>query len=68
MSKVSTMKRRCTSLKCWKPCRRVFGDEYSSHIESTIKLLIQLYDDWGKPEEAEKYRDMLPEEKTDDPE
>jgi hypothetical protein len=30
--------------------------------------LVELYDDWDKPEEAQKYRDMLPEEDavTDD--
>ena len=28
----------------------------------TINSLIKLYDDWDKPEEAKKYRDMLPEE------
>jgi tetratricopeptide (TPR) repeat protein len=41
--------------------RRVLGNEHPYTLYS-INDLAELYDAWGKPEEAQKYRDMLPEE------
>jgi serine/threonine protein kinase/Tfp pilus assembly protein PilF len=41
--------------------RNVLGDEHP-HTLKCINSLIELYDAWDKPEEAKKYRDMLPEE------
>ncbi len=39
--------------------RRVLGDENRNTLMS-INALFELYDAWDKPEEAQKYRDMLP--------
>jgi tetratricopeptide (TPR) repeat protein len=41
--------------------RRVLGNEHP-HTLYSINALVELYDAWKKPEEAKKYRDMLPEE------
>jgi non-specific serine/threonine protein kinase/serine/threonine-protein kinase len=41
--------------------RRVLGDAHPDTL-STINALAELYEVWEKPEEAQKYRDMLPEE------
>jgi serine/threonine protein kinase/Tfp pilus assembly protein PilF len=41
--------------------RSIHGDEHPNTVW-TINALITLYDAWDKPEEAQKYRDMLPEE------
>jgi tetratricopeptide (TPR) repeat protein len=41
--------------------RRVLGNEHP-HTLYSINALVELYDAWEKPEEAKKYRDMLPEE------
>ncbi|MFT5205253.1 MAG: serine/threonine protein kinase/Tfp pilus assembly protein PilF [Phycisphaerales bacterium] len=42
---------------------KIYENEHQETI-GAIDLLIQLYNAWGKPEEAQKYRDMLPEEDT----
>ena len=37
-------------------------DDAHPYTLITINALIRLYDAWDKPKEAQKYRDMLPEE------
>jgi len=46
--------------------RRYLGE---SHPETRgcILALIELYEDWGKPQEAQRYREMLPREESPDP-
>ena len=40
-----------------------FGIESAEHLDS-VRLLVFLYDSWEKPEEAQKYRELLPEDST----
>jgi hypothetical protein len=51
------------ALECYALNVKVYGNEHQETIDA-INLLIKLYDALGKPEEAKKYRDMLPEEDT----
>jgi hypothetical protein len=39
--------------------RRELGEEHPSTVEG-MKKLIELYEAWGKPEKAEKWREKLP--------
>ena len=43
----------------------ILGTEHS-FTQDTLKLLIELYDVWGKPEKAEEYRALLV-HKSDNP-
>ena len=40
-----------------------FGIESAEHLDS-VRLLVFLYDSWEKPEEAQKYRELLSEDST----
>jgi len=46
--------------------RRYLG-ESNPETRGCILALIELYEDWGKPEEAQRYRTMLPQEMTAGP-
>ena len=49
------------ALECYALNVKVYGNEHQETIDA-INLLIHIYDAWDKPEEAKKYREMLPEE------
>lgn len=46
------------SVEALETTRRIQGDTHPDTLWS-IRSLIKLYDAWDKPEEAQKYRDML---------
>jgi len=47
-------------LDCWRIRQRTFGDEHFSTVQA-VKALVDLYDEWDKPEMEEEWRTKLPE-------